>query len=325
MNRRRFLLLAGSALASARSLAWAQSTRAHRVAWLAAGSKADTEAYFDAFRGGLRDLGYQEGRRLVLDARFGDYARDRTERLALELAALQPEVLVTQGGAARQAERLSPAIPTVFVYSGDPVVAGLATSFARPGRHLTGVCLLSLDLVGKRIEILKEIVPNLSRVAIIANSGHPGESRELEASKAAAEQLGIRVSYHPVRNPAELDAALPAVVASRAEGAVVFPDPITLTHRSVLATFFLKNRIPSAGGWAPYAESGFLVSYGPNLLDAYRRAAYFVDRIIKGAKPADLPIEMPATIDMVINRRTATALNLFLSSTIAFRANRVID
>jgi len=123
MNRRRLLLLAGSALASARSLAWAQTTRTHRVAWLAAGSKADTEAYFNAFRGGLRDLGYQEGRGLVIDARFGDYTRDRTERLALELAALQPEVLVTQGGAARQAEHLVPAIPTAFVFSGDPVVA----------------------------------------------------------------------------------------------------------------------------------------------------------------------------------------------------------
>lgn len=143
MNRRRLLLLAGSAVASARSLAWAQSTRAHRVAWLASGSKADTEAYFDALRGGLRDLGYQEGRNLVLDARFGDYAPERAEQLALELAGLKPEVLVTQGGAARQAERLfSPVVPTVFVFSGDPVVAGFATSFARPGRHLTG-CVFS--------------------------------------------------------------------------------------------------------------------------------------------------------------------------------------
>jgi len=187
------------------------------------------------------------------------------------------------------------------------------------------VCLLSLDLVGKRIEVLKEMVPNLGRVAIIANPGHPGESRELEASKAAAERLGIRVGYYPVRNPAELDAALPAVVASRAEGAVVFADSLTNSHRSVLATFFLKNRIPSAAGWAPYAESGFLVSYGPNLLAAYRRAGYFVDRIIKGAKPADLPIEMPTTIDMVVNRRTAAALNLPVPSTVALRANRVID
>ncbi len=325
MNRRRLLLLAGSALASACSLAWAQSTRTHRVAWLASGSKADTEAYFDASREGLGDFGYHEGRNLVLDARFGDYTPERAERLALELAALRPEVLVTQGPAALQAERLSPAIPTAFVFSGDPIAAGLATSFARPGRHLTGVCLLSLDLVGKRIEILKEIVPSLGRVAIIANPGHPGEPRELEASKAAAERLGIRVSYHPVRNPAELDAALPAVVASRAEGAVVFPDSLTNSQRSALARFFLKNRIPSAAGWAPYAESGFLVSYGPDLLAAYRRSAYFVDRIIKGAKPADLPIEMPSTIEMVVNRRTATALNLSLPSTIALRANRVID
>jgi len=175
------------------------------------------------------------------------------------------------------------------------------------------------------MEILKEMVPKLSRVAIIANPDHPGESGELGASRAAAERLGVRVSYYPIRNPAELEAALSEVVASRAEGAVVFPDSLTNTRRSMLATFFLKNRIPSAAGWAPYAESGFLVSYGPDLLAAYRRLAYFVDRIIKRAKPADLPIEMPSTIEMVINRRTATALNVSLPSTIALRANRVID
>ena len=295
------------------------------MAWLAAGSKEDTEVYFDAFRGGLRDLGYQEGRNLVIDARFGDYARERAERFALELAALRPELLVTQGGAANQAVRLSPAIPTVFIYSGDPIAAGFATSFARPGRHLTGVSLLSLDLVGKRIEILKELVPRLSHVAIIANPDHHGEARERDASKAAADRLDIQVSYHPAHNPVELDAALASAVASRAEGAVVFPDSLSVTRRAAIATFFLKNRMPSAAGWAPYADSGFLVSCGPNLLDAYRRAAYFVDRIIKGAKPADLPIEMPATTDRVVNRRTAAALGLSLSSTIALRANRVID
>ena len=325
MNRRELLLLAGAATVSAARPAWAQSTRTHRVAWLASGSKAATEASFDAFREGLRGFGYQEGRNLVLDARFGDFAPERAERLALELASLRPEVLVTQGGAARQAHRLSPAIPTVFVYSGDPVVAGFATSFARPGRHMTGVCLLSLDLVGKRIEILKEIVPSLVRVAIIANPDHPGEFRELDASKVAADRLGVRVSYHPVRNPTELDAALPAVVAASAEAVVVFPDALTNSHAPALARFFLRNRLPSAAAWAPYAENGFLLSYGPDLLAAYRRSAYFVDRIIKGAKPADLPIELPTMIEMVVNRRTATALNLALSSTVALRANRVID
>lgn len=153
----------------------------------------------------------------------------------------------------------------------------------------------------------------------------PGSPGKLEASKAAADRLGIRVSYYPVRNPAEPEAALPAAVAARADGAVVFPDSLTNSHRETLARYFLKNRIPSAAGWVPYAESGFLVSYGPNLLVAYRRVAYFVDRIIKGAKPADLPIEMPSTIEMVVNRRTAAALNLSLPSTIALRANRVID
>lgn len=325
MNRRRLLLLLGSALTTQGRPAWAQSGRTHRIAWLASASKPDTVAFFEAFQEGLRALGYHEGRNLVLDARWGDYSGERTERLAGEIAGLRPAVIVTQGGALRPASRLSPALPVVFIFSGDPVEAGFAASLARPGGNLTGVSLLALDLVGKRIETLKEILPNMGRVAIIANPQHPGEHRELAVSRAAAAQLRVEITYHPARSPAELDTALGALAAARPDAAVVFPDALTLGSREALATFFLQQRIPSATGWAPFAESGHLVSYGPDLRVAYRRLAYFADRIIKGATPADLPIELPTTFEMVVNRRTAAALKLVLPSSLLLRADRVVD
>jgi len=162
-------------------------------------------------------------------------------------------------------------------------------------------------------------------VAIIANPQHPGEHRELAASRAAAEQLRVELIYLPARNRAELDTALAAVAAGQPDAAVVFPDALTLGQREALARFFLQQRIPSATGWAPFAESGHLVSFGPDLRVAYRRLAYFVDRIIKGASPADLPIELPTTFEMVVNRRIATALNLVLPASLLLRADRVID
>jgi putative ABC transport system substrate-binding protein len=297
----------------------------HRVAFLSGGSKSDTADLFESFLEGLREFGYREDRNLVVDARWADYSAERATKLAAEIAALRPAVIVVQGAALGPVSRLSPPIPVVFVQSGDPVAAGFAESFARPGRNATGISLLALDMIGKRMESLKQIVPNLRRVAFLANPEHPGEHRELAASRAAAEQLRIEVTYHSARNPAELDTALAAVAAARPDAAVLFSDGLMLGQRQALATFFLKHRIPSATGWARFAESGHLLSYGPNVQAAWRRLAYFVDRMIKGASPADLPIELPTIIEMVVNRRTATAMNLALPLAILLRADRVIE
>lgn len=324
MHRRRLLALLGASLAAAVAPARAQTARTHRVAWLASSDREGGNLFFEAFQQAMRDLGYEVGRNLTLDVRWADYSAERTDQLAAELAALRPTVIVTQGPAARSASRLSPAIPVVFVFSGDPVDAGFVASLARPGRPVTGVSLLALDLAGKRLEILKEILPHAARVAIIANPQHAGEHRELAASKAAAERVGVRISYHPARNSAELDAALTAVAAARAEAAVIFPDALTIRWRDTIGAFALRQRIPTVTGWAPFAESGHLVSYGPNLPAAYRRAAYFVDRVLKGARPADLPVELPTILEMVVNRRTAQALGLVLPPSILARADRVI-
>lgn len=297
----------------------------HRVAWLSGARKPDTAESFEAFLEGLRELGYGEGRNLVLDARWADYSAERAAKLAGEIAALRPAVIVTQGAGHGPASRLSPPIPVVFLHSGDPVDAGLADSYRRPGRNATGVSLLALELMGKRMDLLKQILPKLRRVAFLANPEHPGEHRELAAARAAAEQLRIEVTYFPMRNPAEIDTALVAVAAARPDAALLFSDALMLGQRQMLATFFLNHRIPSATGWASFAESGHLLSYGPNRRAAWRRVAYFVDRIIKGASPADLPIELPMIIEMVVNRRTATAMNLVLPPTVLVRADRVID
>jgi len=325
MRRRQFLTLATGTIAAGSPRAWAQSPRKHRVAWLAQGDREATSANFEAMRAGLHDLGYDEGKNLVLDSRWGDWSNDRTEALAAELGALRPAAFITQGGAARPASRLTPPIPVVFVFSGDPVDAGLVASLARPGRHLTGIGLLALELVGKRLEILKEIVPSVSRVAILANPNHAGEPRELAASKAAADRLGLQLSYHPAGNPAALDAALAAAAGARIDAMVVFPDALMLRFREALGAFGLRHKVAVVSGWAPFVESGGLACYGPNILQAFRRSAYFVDRIIKGTSPADLPVELPTTFETVVNRRTARVLNVSLPPSVLLRADRVID
>jgi putative ABC transport system substrate-binding protein len=297
----------------------------HRVAFLAGGRASDTADYFDVFREALRALGYREGENLELDARYAEYSADRASKLAAEIAARGPAVIVANGGGIAPAVRLSPAVPVVFVHSGNPVDAGFAESFARPGRNATGISLMALDLIAKRLDLLAQIVPRMRRVAFLASPEHAGQKRELAASRAAAERLGMEILYHEVRNPRELAAALPAVAAGKADGALLFSDSLMIGQRTPLAEFFLKHRIPSAAGWSVFPQSGHLLSYGPQRPAVWRRAAYFVDRIIKGTHPAELPIELPTVFELFVNRRTATAMGLTLPESIIVRADGVID
>lgn len=326
MNRRRLLVGLASAVALRSAPARAQSAAKHRVGYLSSSSRSDTAASFGALLEELRALGYEDGRNLAVDARWADYSAERTVSLAQELAALRPALIVTQGGGAHPAMGLSPPVPVVFLQSGDPVEAGLADSYARPGRNATGVSLLALDLIPKRVELLQQLLPKLRRIALLANPQHPGEQRELAATRAAAEHLRIEVSlYRQARNPAELDVALGAVATARPDAALLFSDALMLGQRRMLSDFFLKHRMPSVAGWATFAESGHLLSHGPDQLAAWRRVASFVDRVLRGARPADLPIELPTVIETVVNRRTAAAMGLTVPPTILARADRVID
>jgi putative ABC transport system substrate-binding protein len=325
MNIRRkltFILFAGAWLPR---WATAQKDRVLRIGWLSSAVAADSP-FFDAFHGGMRELGYVEGRNLIIDARWGAGSGERTEQLAVELVASKPDVIVVSGGPATHALiRAGALMPVVFGYSGDPVEGVVVDSLARPGRNFTGVTFLAFNLVGKRLEMLKEVIPGLKRIAVLANPQHPGEQGELRASQAAAKVLGLALDYHPVRNDAECDAALAAILKSRSEAVDVFPDALLMRYSEKIAAFAAKNRIPAISGWAQFAERGNLMAYGPNLRDSYLRLATYVDKIVKGAKPADLPVELPTTFQLVVNLKSAETLGIKIPQSLLLRADRVIE
>jgi putative ABC transport system substrate-binding protein len=295
-----------------------------RICWLSAGGGADHSA-LDAFRDGMRDLGYVEGRNLVIDARWGDGSNQRLNRYAVELVSSMPKALVTQAGQAIFAvRRTKPEIPIVFGLSGDPVEAGLVASFAHPGGYFTGVSFLSLELVGKRMELLKETIVTLKRVAVLANPGHPGEKSEQRETRAAAKALGLDVEYFPASPGPAYDSVLPEVVKSRSQALFVFPDAGVIGNSEKIAAFSVKNRIPAMSGWAEFAERGNLMTYGPILNEGYRRLATYVDKILRGAKPMNLPVELPKKFELVINLKAAKQIGLAIPPNVLARADRVI-
>jgi len=328
MNNRRKLVIAigASALTAPFSSFAQQQSKVRRIGWISNDSGSGNAPMFAAFREGLRDLGYVEGRNLVIDARWGEGSDERLEQLAVELVKSKPDVIVTQGGpATHPVIRAGATMPVVFGYSGDPVEAAVVSSLARPGRNFTGMTFLSFDLVGKRLELLKEVMPGLKRIAILANPQHPGEQGELRVSQAAAKALGLSFQYFQAQNAAKVEDALAAILKSHSEAMDVFPDGLLIRSRERIAEFSTKNRIPAISGWAQFAESGNLMSYGPNLRYAYRRLATYVDKIVKGAKPADLPVELPTTVELVVNLKAAKALGIKIPQSILLRADRLIE
>jgi putative ABC transport system substrate-binding protein len=279
---------------------------------------------YEAFRQGLRDLGYVEGRHVALEYRSAP-DRSRLEALAAELVRLNVDVLVAAGVAAFAAHMATTTIPVVFGFSGDPVEAGFIDSLARPGRNMTGLSFLALELVGKRLELLKEAAGKLSRVAVLAFPGHPGQQREWKEAQEAARILGITLHHIEVRNSVDFDQAFDAIVKERVDGIHAFPDSITLAHRARLAEFARARHLPSVFGWRQYVEAGGLMSYGPNLDGSWKQIAVFVEKILRGAKPAHLPVEQPTKFELVINVKTASALGLTLPPTLVRRADHIIE
>jgi len=303
----------------------AQQDRVLRIGWLS-NAVAVNSPFLDAFRGGMRDLGYVEGRNLIIDARWGAGSLERTEQLAVQLVTSKPDITVTAGGPAiHTLIRAGATMPVVFGDSGDPVEGKVVDSLARPGRNFTGITFLSFDLVGKRIEMLKEVIPGLKRIAVLANPQHPGEQGELRASQAVAKTLGLALDYYPVRNDAEFDGALAAMLKSHSQAMDVFPDALLMRYAEKIGAFAAKNHIPAISGWAQFAERGNLMAYGPNLRDSYRRLATYVDKIVKGAKPADLPVELPTKFELVVNLKAAKALGLTIPQSMLARADEVIQ
>jgi putative ABC transport system substrate-binding protein len=323
-SRRGFLILLGLGVIAVVRPAFAQQKQ-FRVGWISSDPAGEGSPFFEALRKGLREFGYIEGRNLILEARWGSGSFESTNELIAELVHLRPNVIVTQGRVVRSLRKSTTTIPLVFGFSGDPVQAGLVESLPRPGGNLTGMSFMSLELVGKRMELLREVLPAVKRVAVLANPQHPGDQAEQRASQAAATALGLTVEIFEVRREAQLEGALNAIQKSRNEAMVVFPMASMMHNRERIAAFAVKNRMPAISGWAQFAEGGNLMSYGPDLHESFRRLASFVDRILRGAKPAELPVELPTRVELVVNVRAAKALGIAIPQSILVRADRVIE
>ena len=299
--------------------------RVRRVVFLGGQSEKTLGDWMTGLREGLKEQGYQEGRNFAIDYRYGGLTREISDQMAADAVAGKPDIIITQAGLAHRVNALSKTIPIVAIYSGDLVDGGLAKSLAGPGGNVTGIQLMALDLVGKRIEILKEMVPSIKRLAVLASPNHPGVHQERDASIAAAKKLGISIAYYAVKDQPELEAGLAAAVAAGTDGLVLFPDGVTNTGKERVAAFALQHKLPTVSGWDIYAIAGGLVTYGPNMRASFRHLATYVDRVLKGGDPATMPIELPTIFELVINLKTARALGVKVPQTVLVRADRVIE
>jgi putative ABC transport system substrate-binding protein len=280
----------------------------------------------DAFREGMRELGYVEGRNYVLDIRWTQgNSPEESAKLTADLLRSKVDVFVAQGAAVAGVKEAAGSVPVVFGFSGDPVAAGLVASLARPGGNLTGMTLLAVDLAGKRVELLRQAAPRVARVAILTNPLHAGEEDELRESQKAAQRLGLVLQPFHVRSEPEVATALEAMPRERIDVIVALSSFAIMTGRHAIAEFAIKQRIPTVSGWEDFAVAGNLISYGPDLQHVWRRIPVYVEKILKGARPADLPVEQPTKVRLVINLRTAHALGLAMPNSLVVRADRLIE
>jgi putative ABC transport system substrate-binding protein len=284
----------------------------------------ETDPNFSAFRDGLRDLGYVEGRNLTFEHRFAEAKPERLAALAADLVKREPHVIFALGGdVAPFARAATSTIPVVISVSVDPVQTQIVSSLARPGGNVTGVTLISSDLAAKRLQLLKEIAPAISRIGILWNPDHIDP--EYRETQAAARRLGLQLHSLEVRRPADFDAAFAAAATARAEAIVVVSSRLMTLSRSQITEFAAKHRIILVSGWGPWAQNGALLSYGPDLNALVRLAATQIDKILKGAKPGDLPVEQPTKFQLVINTKTAKAFGLTVPPSLLLRADQIIE
>jgi putative tryptophan/tyrosine transport system substrate-binding protein len=288
MRRREFIGMIGGAVAWPLAARAQQSAKIHRIFW--ASTESQPDPFVDGFRDGLKQRGYIEGKNVILSLRYAPGNPDALRPMMSELARDKVDLAVSSGPAIR-AMKAATNVPVLFAISGDPVELGLVKSLARPGGNFTGSTFLSLDLAGKRVELLKEIFPRLRKLAVLSNTDHPGERSEWRATQQAAQALGIDPVYVPFIGARELDNALAAVASARADAMLVFPEGVTMVNRVKLAQFSVAQRLPSMFGWSEYCEAGGLLSYGAGQRATYFRLAAYADRILRGENPADLPVE----------------------------------
>jgi putative ABC transport system substrate-binding protein len=325
MRRREFITLLGGAAAAWPLVARAQQAgKIYRIGILEPIPAERNAANLDALRKGLRDLGYVEGRNLVIEYRSADGRAERFPDLAAELVRLKVDLIVTRGTpAARAAKKATETIPTVMATMGDP--HAIVGSFARPGGNITGVTTFSTELTAKRIELLKELVPNLSRVALLHNMGNPAAPPEWEETKTAARSLGLKAELLDVRSEGDLGRAFEWVVRQHVDALVIGADGLTQMYQQTIVDFVARNRLPSACPAREFVEAGGLIAYAVNYSDMYLRLASFIDKIFKGTKPGELPVEQPTKFELVINVKTAKALGLTIPQSLLLRANELIQ
>jgi putative ABC transport system substrate-binding protein len=328
VNRRTFLGAIPLAVVTAPLAAEAQqAAKIARIGYLAPALAAGP--VLEAFRQGLRDLGYVEGRNLVIEYRAAEGKFERLPALAAELVALKVDVIVAPPTvAALAAQQATKTLPIVFIGVADPVASGLVTSLARPGGNVTGSSNLTPELVGKCLEQLTQAVPGVSRVAVLWQPGALGERTEkdmLKEADVAARALGVRLQFVEARGPADIDRAFSDMTRARASALTVLTSAMFINERRRLADLAANNRLPAVYTWREFVDAGGLMSYGPNLADLFRRAVTYVDKILKGAKPGDLPVEQPTKFELVINLKTAKALGLTIPQSVLGRADVVIQ
>jgi putative ABC transport system substrate-binding protein len=329
MDRRTFLgTMAGNLLAAPLAVEGQQPTK-YRIGFLGSQALRDdpvTRVLGQAFTEGLRSHGWIEGENTTVERRYADEPR-RYPTAASELVALRPDVIVTGLGepAILALKHATSAIPIVMLVSVDPIGAGIVASLARPGGNVTGMSILASEMGGKRLEILKQAVPRANRVAVLWNPGYQGKAAEFKDMQATAAALNVTLQSLEVRAPGDFDNALAIIGRDRPDAMVAFSDPLTVSHRQRIIEYATKHRLPMISELREFAKAGALMSYGANLADLFRRAAGHVDKILKGARPADLPVEQPTKFELVINLKTAKALGLTIPPSLLLRADQVIE
>jgi putative ABC transport system substrate-binding protein len=302
-----------------------QPSKVPKIGFLVGPSRSFFASRMESFQQGLHSLGYIEGKNIVIEYRYAEGKADRLPTLAAELVGLNVDVIVTSATPSVLAtKKATSTIPVVFVSVTDPVASGLVASLARPGGNITGLTILAPELSGKRLELLKEAVPNVTRVAFLWNPANPAQAPQWREAQAAAQALGLRLQSLEVRSSNDFDSAFEAALRERARALIASPEPLINTHLKRIVEFAAKNRLPAMYAGPEVVDAGGLMSYAPDYTYQYRRAATYVDKILKGAKPADLPVEQPTKFEFIVNLKTAKQIGLTIPPSVLARADKII-
>jgi ABC-type uncharacterized transport system substrate-binding protein len=325
MRRRDFIIVIGRA-----AVAWPVGVHAQhkipRIGFMGNSTAALETNLVDAFREGLRELGYEEGRNIAIEYRWAEGNYDRFPMLAAELIATKVDAIVTAGTpAALAVKSATTTVPLVMVAVGDPIGTGLVSSLARPGGNLTGLSSIAPDLEGKRLQLLREVLPALSHVAMFVNSLNPFHVSSMKQARAAAQAMGIKLQLHDIRKSEDLDGAFAAIRKERPDALLILADRVFLHNRQRMMDFINELRLPNVNAYKELVEAGGLMSYGPSYEDMHKRAAIYVDKILKGTKPADLPIEQPSKFTFIVNLKAAKALGVTVPSQLLGLADQLIE